>query len=218
MSRLNRKVVVIVSLVLAALFTLLLVRGTNAKYAELKRTVDVVKTTTFVPAGSEIRADQVTTVKLPEAVGRDLVRDVKEVVGKASKVSLVEGQFVFPGTLEPVARRPGTVEVHVPVDLSSSAAVVAGDVVDVYAVSKGGQGEAGSAVEICRGARVLHSLDQTGSEVSPVEKKGPVQAAAPPGSKSPVSVGLEVPKEIAPALVQAASQKRIYLVKSGPAG
>ncbi|AEG15982.1 SAF domain protein [Desulfofundulus kuznetsovii DSM 6115] len=210
----NRRVIIIVSLVLAVLFTLLLVRGVNARYAELKKTVDVVRTTGFIPAGSEIKPGQVTTVRVPEIVGKDLIRDPKDVIGKAPKVSLVGGQYIFQGTLEPVARKPGTVEVHVPVDLSGSAFAVAGDVVDVYAFSRD---NSGGASLICKGARVLHAYDQTGSEVSSLEKKGPAQAVAPPGSKAPASIGLEVPGDVVPAVVQAASQKRIYLVKSGPA-
>ena len=213
-----RKLVIIVSLVLAVIFTLLISRSANVKYAALRETVDVVKITQFIPAGSEIRPDQVTTVQIPEAVGKEFITDVNQVIGKAAKVSLVEGQYVFPGTVGDVARKPDMVEVHVPVDLPSSADVIAGDVVDVFAVSKSGQQEAAQAVLLYRGARVLHSLDQSGGELSPVEKKGVGQVAGPPGNKVPVSVGMEVSREAAPAIVQAASQKRIYLVKANPAG
>lgn len=212
----SRKIVIIVSLILAVVFTLLIFRSANVKYAELRKTVDVVKVTQFIPAGAEIRADQVTTVKMPEAVGKEFVTDPGQVIGKAAKVSLVEGQYVFPGTVGDVARKPEMVEVHVPVDLPASADVVAGDVVDVFAVLKGQQ-EAAQAALLYRGARVLHSLDQSGSELSPVENKGVGQVAGPPGNKVPVSVGLEVSREAAPAIVQAASQKRIYLVKTSPA-
>ena len=213
----SRKIVIIFSLILAVVFTLLIFRSANVKYAELRKTVDVVKVTQFIPAGSEIQADQVTTVKMPEAVGKEFVTDPGQVVGKAAKVSLVEGQYVFPGTVGDVARKPEMVEVHVPVDLPASADVIAGDVVDVFAVLKSGQQEAAQAALLYRGARVLHSLDQSGGELSPVEKKGIGQVAGPPGAKVPASVGLEVSREAAPAIVQAASQKRIYLVKANPA-
>lgn len=212
----SRKIVIIVSLILAVVFTLLIFRSANVKYAELRKTVDVVKVTQFIPAGAEIRADQVTTVKMPEAVGKEFVTDPGQVIGKAAKVSLVEGQYVFPGTMGDAPRKPEMVEVHVPVDLPASADVIAGDVVDVFAVLKGQQ-EAAQAALLYRGARVLHSLDQSGSELSPVENKGVGQVAGPPGNKVPVSVGLEVSREAAPAIVQAASQKRIYLVKTNPA-
>ena len=192
-------------------------RGVNAKYAEFRRTVEVVRAAAFIPAGSEIRPGQLEVVKVPEAVAKELglVRDPAEAAGKAAKVSLVPGQPLVSGMLGAEARRPGFVEVHVPVDVSSSAFVVAGDVVDVYVFSK--EPAAGSATLLCRGVRVLHSYDQTGMEVTPVEGKAPAQAVAPPGSKTPASVGLEVPADAAPALIQAASQKRVYLAKSGPA-
>ena len=211
----NRKVVIAICLVLAIVFTMLISRSINGKYAELRKNVSAVKVTQFIPAGSEIRADQVTAVQIPEAVGKEFVTDPSQVIGKAAKVSLVEGQYITPGAVGDAARRPDAVEVDVPVDLSSSAAVFAGDVVDVFAVSKSPQ-ETAQAAPLYRGARVLHSFDQNGGELSPVEKKG-VQAAGPPGAKVPASVGLEVSKEAAPAIVQAASQKRIYLVKTNPA-
>jgi Flp pilus assembly protein CpaB len=211
---LKRVVLVVVCLLFALVLTLLIVRGANVKYSEYRKTVNVVKAVRFIPAGSEIRADQVTTVKMPEAVGKEFVSDVNQVVGRAAKVSLVEGQYLTPGVVGDTARRPDAVEVDVPVDLSSSAAVFAGDVVDILAVDKNQQ--AAQALVIYRGAKVLHSYDTNGAEISPVEKKA--QAVGPPGGKVPASVGLEVPKEVAPAVVQAASQKRIYLVKTSPAG
>lgn len=211
----SRKLVIIVSLVLAVIFTLLIVRSANVKYAELKKTVDVVKVTQFIPAGSEIRTDQVVAVKMPEAVGKEFINDINQVVGKATKVSLVEGQYITPGVVGEIPRRPDLVEVHVPVDLSSSAAVFAGDTVDIFAIDRNQQ--AVKAAELYRGARVLHSYDSNGAELSPVEKKGMGQVAGPPGMRVPASVGLEVTKEAAAVIVQAASQKRIYLVKRFPA-
>lgn len=211
----NRKIIVFVCIVLAAIFTLLISRSNSAKYAELRRTVDVVKVTQFIPAGSEIRTGQVEAVKIPEAVGKDFAVTVDQVVGNAAKVSMVEGQYVFPNSVGGAAVKQDMIEVDIPVDLSASAAVVAGDTVDVFAVGKGQQ-EATSAVLLWKGARVLHSYDSNGTELSPAEKKS--QVAGPPGAKVPASVGLEVVREVAPAIVQAASQKRIYLAKTNPAG
>lgn len=208
----SKKVVIIVSLILATFFTFAVVRSVNVKYADLKKTVDVVKTTQFIPAGSEIRADQVETVKIPEVVGRDLVHSADEVIGKAAKVGLIEGQYIFPGTAENAARRQGMVEVHVPVDISSSACVTAGDVVDVLLTDKGQA--ATTATPLYQGARVTHSFDQNGSEISPVENKHIGSMTGPPGSRAPVSVGLEVSREAAAPIAQAASKKSVYLVKS----
>ncbi len=206
----NRKVAVIVSVVLALVFTFAVTRSVNVRYAELRKTVEVAKVSRFIPSGSEIGQDQVVAARLPEAVGKDLMKP-DDVIGKAARVSMVEGQFVFPGAVEGQVRKPGMVEIYVPVDLPSSASVIAGDIVDVYAVDKG-QGAA-EAVELYRTARVLHALDQNGGEINPCEPKIS-QVAGPPGTRVPSSVGLEVGREAAAVIAQAASQKRIYLVKT----
>ncbi len=211
----GRKAVIVACLLLAALLTFLITRSANVKYAELRKTVDAVKVVQFIPAGSEIRPDQVEAVKVPSVIAKDFVTDVNQVAGKAARVSLVEGQYVTPGVIGEIPRRPGLVEVHVPVDLSSSAAVFAGDTVDIFAIDRSQQ--VVNAVKLYQGAKVLHSYDSNGAELSPVEKKGMGQVAGPPGMRVPASVGLEVTKEAAPAIVQAASQKRIYLVKTNPA-
>lgn len=208
----NRKIIIIVCLVMAAILTFLVWRSANVKYAELRRTVDVVKVTQFIPAGSEIRPGQAETVKIPETIGKEFVADINQVIGKTAKVSMIEGQYVFPGSVGDIPRKPDTVEVHMAVDLSSSAVVFAGDTVDVYAIDK--DQKAAKAVEVFRGARVLHSFDSSGMELSPAEKKTLGQVAGPPGARVPASVGLEVSREAAAAIAQVASQKRIYLVKS----
>lgn len=207
----NRKVAIIVSIILALIFGLAYARSINVKYDNLKKTVEVVKVEKFIPPGSEIKTEQVTTVKIPESVGRDLVKSADEVVGKASKVGLVEGQYILPGTLDNAARRQGMVEIHVPVDISSSAFVAAGDVVDVFLTDKGQA--AITAVPLYQGAKVMHSYDQSGSEISPVNNKN-IGITGPPGSRVPVSVGLDISRESAGTIAQAASKKSIYLVKS----
>lgn len=208
----SRKVAIIVSVVLALVFTFAITRSVNVRYAELRKTVEVAKVTRFIPAGAEIRQDQVAAVQVPEVIGRDLMKP-SDVIGKAARVSMVEGQFAFPGSVENFSQKPGMVEIHVPVDLPNSASVIAGDIVDVYAVDKG-QGAA-KAVELCQKARVLHALDQNGGEINPGEPKSISQVAGPPGAKVPASVGLEVSREAAAVIAQVASQKRVYLVKSG---
>ncbi len=212
---LNRKVIIIVCLVMAAVLTFLIWRSANVRYAELKKTVDAVKVAQFIPAGSEIRPGQVEAVKVPQTIGKEFITDINQVIGKTAKVSMVEGQYVFPGSVGDIPRKPDAVEVHVAVDLSSSAAVFAGDAVDVYAIDK--DQKATKAVEIYRGAKVLHSFDSSGMELSPMDKKTLGQVAGPPGARIPASVGLEVSREAAAVIAQVASQKRIYLVKSDPA-
>lgn len=206
----NKKIAIIVSIVLALIFTTLLVRSVNVKYADLKKNVDVVRVESFIPAGSEIRSDQVSLVKTPEVIATNMVQNLDEVIGKTSRVGLVEGQYIYTGTLESGVIKPNMIEISVPVDISSSDCVVSGDVVDVFLTDKGAT--VTQAPVIYHGARVLHSYDQNGSEVSPVESDVN-QIVSAPGSKIPVSVALEVTKEAAPTIVQAASKKCIYLGK-----
>lgn len=208
----NRKIVIIVSVLLALVFTFAITRSVNVRYAELRKTVEVAKVTRFIPEGMEIRQDQIESFQVPEVIGKDLIKP-SDAIGKAARVSMVEGQYVYPGSVESIAKKPGMVEIHVPVDLPSSASVIAGDTVDVYAVDKG-QNSA-KAVELYHGAKVLHVLDQNGSEVGPAENRGLSQVAGPPGSRVPASAGLEVNREASAAIAQAGSQKRIYLIKSG---
>ncbi|NSW82731.1 MAG: hypothetical protein HPY90_05560 [Syntrophothermus sp.] len=208
----SRKVGIIVSVVLAVVFTLGIMFAANQKYADVKRTVDAVKVVQFIPQGSEIKPEQVTTVKVPEALAKDLVKNPNDIVGKTAKVSMVEGQYVYLNSAEGKAKNPNMVEVCVPVDLSSSANVTAGDTVDIYMVDKGAEGR--QAVEIYRGARVLHSYDQQGKEISPVQKVEAADAVSPQSMRVPAAVSVEVPKEAAAAIVQAGSKKAVYLVKA----
>lgn len=207
----SRKVAIIISVVMALAVTFAITRAVNVRYSELKETVEIAKASQFIPMGAEIRQDQISAVQVPKSIGKDLASPV-DVIGKASRVSLVEGQFIFPGSLESLCRKPGMVEIHVPVDLSSSASVIAGDIVDIFSVDKG-QGAA-KAVELYQRARVLRALDQNGVEINPSEPMSISHVANPPGAKVPASVGLEVSREAVAILAQAASQKRIYLVKS----
>lgn len=210
----KRVSVIVFCLLFAAVLTLLIFRAANLKSAELRRTVDVVRVTQYIPPGSTVRPDQVEAAKVSEAAGKEYVLTLDQVVGRTARVGLVEGQYVHPNALGGQGLSPGAVEVDVPVDQSSSAAVIAGDVVDVYAIGKDAKDTA--AQLLLRGVRVLHSYDSDGNEISPDKKKE--AAAGPPGSRIPASVGLEVPRDAAGAVVQAASQKRIYLAKACPAG
>jgi len=211
----NRRVVIVVSLILALVFTFAVIRSTNVKYASLKKMVDAVKTTQYIPAGSEIRAAQVITVKVPEAVSdqMDFVKNAADVMGKAAKVSLVEGQLIFQNAIDNIPLRQNMREVHIPVDISSSAAVIAGDTVDVFAVEKSQLRV--NTEKIYAAAKVVHSFDQSGNEISPTSSNVS-SMAGPPGSRTPVSVALEVSEDAVKTIVTAAANKNIYLVKTLP--
>lgn len=211
----KRLPVVIGCLVLALVATLLVFRAASVQSASLRRTVDVVRVVQYVPPGEVVREGHVRAEKVSEAAGKDYALTPDQVVGRVARAGLVEGQLVHPNALGGEGLRPGMVEVDVPVDLTSSCMVTAGDVVDVFAVSKDAAKDAPAQL-LLGGVRVMHSYRSDGREVSPV---GGAQdrGAVDPGGDVPASVGLEVPKSAAPVLVQVASQKRVYLAKAGPA-
>lgn len=184
----------------------------NSKNKQLSKTATVVKATAFIPAGAKIKQNQVSVVQVPEALAQDLAKSPEEVVGKASKVSILEGQFVPTAAIEPYSRKTDMVEICVPTDISSSACVLAGEIVDLYVFSKGT--EAILATEVYRGARVMHAYDQNGMEIAPAGKTGFAESVQPGANQAPVSVGIEVPREVAPRIVDACSKKCVYLVKS----
>ncbi|MGB9793382.1 MAG: RcpC/CpaB family pilus assembly protein, partial [Thermacetogeniaceae bacterium] len=202
----SRKAAIVVSLVLALVFTLLIVGASNRKYSEATQSVEVAQTTHFIPAGAELKGDDVKAVKVVKSAAKGLA-SVSEAVGKTAKVPMLKGQYVYKDALDTAkAVRPGYVEVFVPVDISSSAFSMSGQRVNVYVVNK----DTGAATVLLENVRVLHSLTSQGQNVG--EKEGGVAAAQ---STEPATVGLEVPKDKADAVVQAAAAKQIYLVRVG---
>ncbi|QGP93378.1 hypothetical protein MGLY_27860 [Neomoorella glycerini] len=197
------------------LFTGLVTIGANARYRQASKTVNVVRAAQFITAGSEIKPEMVEKVPVPAQAASGMATAVEEVAGRVATVSMVKGQYVWKDAVrEGKGLKEGYVVVYVPVDLSSSAAVLAGEVVDVYAIDKTAGG-APAAKLLAQGVRVLHSLGQDGVEIEPGKSGG---ISPVPASKSPVSVGLEVPKDVAAQLVQYASAKAVYLARSAVTG
>jgi len=206
----SRKLGIAVSAVLALVFSIAVIY--TGRQQDAQATVQVVRTQKFIPVGAEIKPDDLTVVKVPESVAEGMARSVAQVAGKAPRFSLLKGQFVYTEALTDRAYRPGYVTVYVPTDLSSSACVAAGEYADVYIVSKAM--EAQEAVLLCEKALVRSVLDQNGNEIDPARRRELTQVASI-GGKVPVSVGVEVPRELAKVLAQACSRKAVYLVRSG---
>lgn len=206
----SRKVGIIVSLILALIFTVVITGTSNAKYRQASRTVEVVKAADFIPAGGEIKEQSIAKVKVPESIASGLVTDTAEVVGKKARVSILKDQYIWKDAVGEVASKEGTVEVFIPVDAASSASVMAGETVSLYQIDKNNNNNPGPAQLLCEKVRVLNSLDQNGNEITPSPTSGisPVTA-----TKTPVTVGVEVQRDLAPKIVQAAANKTIYLVK-----
>ncbi|ABO49484.1 SAF domain protein [Desulforamulus reducens MI-1] len=208
----DRKKGIIISLILSLVFTGAVIFSSNTKYAAATKTVEVAAVNQYIPAGKKITKDDIKMDRVPEKMAINLVQKADDVVGKTILVSLVKDQYIWKKAIaQGEAKKEGYIQVFIPTDLPSSACVIAGEVVDIYLVSKGGI-ESNSGL-IYKGARVLNSLDQSGNEIDPA-RKNEVSQMAVNGSKVPVTVGVEVPEIVAPVIVQACSKKEIYLVKS----
>lgn len=203
----TRKVGIAVSLVLALVFTFLIVSAAG-KGEEQK--VKVARAKDFVAAGEALTPEKIEAAEVPKSAAEGAV-SVEEAAGKPVKVSLVKGQLVYRDSLdEGAALRPGYVEVYVPVDLASSAMVLPGQLVNVYAVAKQ---QGGEPVLLLGRVRVLHAVASQGEAVGSV-KQGVVAAAQM--TNVPAAVGLEIPLDKAAQLAQLASQKAVYLGRVAP--
>lgn len=201
----SRKAGIAVSLVLALVFTFLIVGASNRKYSEATQTVNVAQATSYIPVGTELTGKNVKSVKVMKSAAKRLA-SVKEALGKTAKVPMLKGQYIYRDALDTgKAIKPGCVEVFVPVDLSSSASSLSGQTVNVHIVDKEGK----SAPVVLENVRVLHSLTSQGQNVG--EKEGGIAGTQ---TGEPAAVGLEVPKGKAEIIVQAAAAKGIYLVRS----
>ena len=203
----GRKAGIALSLVLAIIFTGLIVTGANKKYDNVTETVEVYQTTRYVPVGEGIDSDNTQKVEIVKTAAKGLATGV---TGKTTKVSLVKGQYIYEDSIDENAKpiRPGYVEVFVPVDLSSSAYALAERTVNVHIIDK----ENGTAPMILENIRVLHCLDSQGDNIT---SDGNVLTKAAARKNEPASVGLEVPRDKAETIVFAASAKLVYLTRAG---
>ncbi|AKX95717.1 hypothetical protein MTHERMOG20_23290 [Moorella thermoacetica] len=206
----SRKVGIVISLILALIFTAAILAAGNGKYRQATKTVEVVKAVRFIPAGERITADSITTVRVPESMASGLATNPKDLEGKEAKVSLLKDQFVWKDAAGELAAGPGMVEVVLPVDLAASGAVWPGERVNIHiAVKNNNPGSSAPSPKICENVLVTKVLGQDGVEIEP----GKTTGLNPTTNKVPVAVGVEVPKDVEDVLVQAAANKTVYLVK-----
>jgi len=201
---LSRKIGIVLSVVLALVFSFLIIHTANNRFEEVTKTIIAARAKQHITAGSEITADMIEEVAVQEAAGKGLISP-EEAVGKVARVSMVGGQNIYADALETgKALRTGYVEVFVPVDLASSACAIPGQYVNVHKVN-----DDGTAPVILKQVRVLHSLDNQGGGTN--DGGGTLKLV---DSSKPSAIGLEVPEAEAERIVYAASQKDLYLTRS----
>lgn len=208
----NKKIAILISLLLAVVFTLGILWTANSRYKEAAQTTEVVQTTRYIPVGEIIAEQDVKLIEVQEDAAKGMVTSMDAVIGKSPAVSLVKGQYIFKDSLsDGVSKEEGMKEVFIPVDISSSAMVMPGERVDIHLVDRNNR-EAQSAPVLYEKARVLHVKDQQGAEITPGSSS--IKEATSPRGNVPVTVGVEVPGDIAERLVQYAYNDAVYLVKA----
>lgn len=218
----TRRIGIIISLVLALVFTTVIVTTANRDYNRATETVKVARTKAYIPVGQKIRAADLEEVEIVKSAASNLVT-VGEAEGRTALVSLVEGQYITKNSLgnEP-APLAGYVEVVIPLDLATSANVRPGERVNIhvtdpeYNQEQQQENSASNFKEaplVLQNIRVLSVLDSRGKEITP-DSGGLVEAAAAAAnSRQIAAVGLEIPEEHAGIIVLAASKQNIYLTR-----
>ncbi|MBM7854946.1 Flp pilus assembly protein CpaB [Desulfohalotomaculum tongense] len=228
----SRKIGIMVSLVLAIIFTGAIVVTSNINLKKETKTVEVLQTTRFIPVGTEITAGDVKTVKVPEKIADNLVKNLEDVKGKVTAQSIGKNQYIFKNSVilsKPI--RPGYCQLVIPTDLIKSCFVTPGEEVDLYLVVgmdereeyELGFKETTKTIKkllhepIYSGAKVLRVLDSDGNDIEPVKNSSALEEISnPTGKKSiPAAIAVEVSQKRISELITYAEDERIYVVKSG---
>lgn len=203
----SKKTGIIISLVLAFVFTVLIVMAANHKYAQVTQKVQVAQATQFIPAGKEITDQDVKQVDVLKTDANGLAQ-FKDVIGKTTSVSILQGQYVYQNGLSTAKTlKSGYVEIYVPVDPSSSAFAMPGDLVNVHIIDK----KNGQSSEVLKNVLVLDCRNSQGDEVTVGNSQDLTKVTAQ--QNIPTSVGLMVPAGNSDSIIYAASDKDVYLTK-----
>ncbi|OPY63682.1 MAG: hypothetical protein A4E56_00405 [Pelotomaculum sp. PtaU1.Bin065] len=207
----SKKVGIVISLILALLFTTIIVAKANHRNSELNEKVQVARATHYIPAGSAINAQDVNSVDMVKSYADGLVQ-YNDVIGKTTRVSILKDQYIYSDGLSTAGfLKQGYVEVYMPVQINSSAFALPGDRVDVYIVNKNTK----TSAKALSAALVIDSLDNQGKEVEIGETD---RSKVTSRQDHPSAVGIMVPEESAAQIVAAADEKNVYLVKCAPEG
>ncbi|MCF8010900.1 MAG: hypothetical protein K9L17_08315 [Clostridiales bacterium] len=210
----NKKLGIIIALVLAVVFTAAIVWTTQNQLQEVKKTVKVAKTADFIPINSKILPEDIEMVQIYDEYAGSMVKDKGKITGMCASVSMIEGQYVYEGNLDDaLSKKKGYVGVYIPTNMNSSAMVTAGDKVDVHLINQKRGTE--KSVVVYKKARVLHSLDEKGQEIEPGYNPNIGEKVASPGGVEPVTVEVEVPEKLQEKIVQYADNNAVYLTRSG---
>lgn len=199
---------ILISLVIALIVTLVIIRASNAKYVQASKTVKAYKAVGFIPARTPVQKNQVEEVQVPTSLD-GLAQDVR---GKSLLTSVMPGNLIYQNEVSqtPENLKPGWVSVTVPVSLASSGDATAGDTVDVY--TAGGNNNQ-AANKLVGDVEVLGVLDSGGNYVTVGSDSGVAGAIKNGANKVPAAATLMVPVEKAQDVVTNAKQPGVHLVR-----
>ncbi|TEB04715.1 hypothetical protein Psch_03477 [Pelotomaculum schinkii] len=200
---------ILISLVIALIVTLVIVRASNAKYVQASKTVTAYRAVGLIPARTPVQQNQVEEVQVHPTSLDGLAKDV---VGKSLLTKVMPGNLIYQNEISqtPESLKPGWVSVTVPVTLASSGDATAGDMVDVY--TAGGNNNQ-PANRLVGDVEVLGVLDSGGNYVTVGSDSGVADVIKNGANKVPAAATLMVPAEKAQEIVTNAKQPGVHLVR-----
>lgn len=206
----NRKIAMAVSLILALIFTVVIVATARKDYSTATETVTVAKAAQYIPLGTELTEANIEKVGILKSASTGMA-SFEEALGKTVSVSLIEGQHIYKDALSTsTLPKPGCVEVLVSVDLAKSAFAMPGEKVNVHLIPQELKAEGGlGAPLILEGIMVLRTLNSDGMDIV----KGGSGLLDVAADNKPAVVGLEIPKEQAENVVYGAANGALYLTR-----
>jgi hypothetical protein len=201
----NRTTGIAIALIIAIVCTIMIYVSANKKYTEATKSVEILQATQFIPAGQKLDSGMFKSINVPIQVAQNLATIA---AGQFAIVPILQGQMLMKDDLAATGRGPGYVEVYVSVNVPSSACVMSGDIVDVYATGENND----PSVLLCARAEVLDVVDANAKETEQGKTSSIVSSVSSGGTA--VAVGVAIPSDQAANVVGPASRKQIYLVKS----
>lgn len=132
MKKISRTKAIAISLVMAFIATLLIIKAVSTIGGPR---VEMVIVAEYIKAGTPIQKNALRTENMPAKYAVDAVQNIEDVIGKRSSIDLVPGLPLLQNVISDKPMKnglyPGEVSIRVPVDAVSSGGALPGDYVDI---------------------------------------------------------------------------------------
>lgn len=213
----NRKIPIIISLVLAIVLTAVIVVSARKDYTTVSETVEVATASKYIPTGAVLSEDNIGKVSILKSASQGML-GYEEALGKTASVSMIKGQHIYRDAVSEIKpTRAGYVEILIETDLAKSAYALPGEKVNVHFLTQEVQGGYVEGIPepeaplTLQGVTVLRTLNSDAVDISQ-SRTNLLEAI----DGTPAVIGLEIPEEKAEQVVYYASNKAIYLTKVNP--